>query len=348
MSNQSASLSRSVKAAIVAGLLSLSGLVPGGAPARADDLAVRITQGSCICAASFSVALQKGFLDEELRPLHVKLSFMRLETGPAQTAALQSGSLDIALYGAAAVALIANQLPVRVFMMADDPSGGEGLAVKPGIASMQDLVGKRIATPLGTSGDVMLRGALKTYNVPTGNVTLVNLDPPALAAAWERNDIQGAYIWDPWFSRLAAMGGHKLVTDGQIVKDSNGKYNAGWDVWIVRSEFANQHPEVIRAVVRALDKGARFIRGNPAEAAQAIYSLQGAASAEQMLAQLAEDTFPTAEESRSDKWLGVPERPGHLADAFMSIWQVMHESGKVRATPSLDAVVRTIDPQYLQ
>ena len=109
-------------AALTAAMLALPGLVP----ARAGDLEVRMVQGACVCGAAFSVALKEGFLDQELNPLHVKLTLARLETGPAQTAALQSGSLDIALYGAAAVALIANRLPVRFFMMADNPSGGEG------------------------------------------------------------------------------------------------------------------------------------------------------------------------------------------------------------------------------
>lgn len=337
-----------ISGAAVGALLFLAGLVAGAPDASAEDLTVRITQGACGCAAPLSVAIKKGFLDDELRPLHVKLAFEHLETGPAQTAALQSGSLDIGLYGAAAVALIANQVPIKIFMMADNPSGGEGLAVKAGISSMQDLQGKRIAAPLGTSGDVMLRGALDAYHISLDKVTLVNLDPPALAAAWERNDIQGAYIWDPWFSRLAGMDGHKLVTDGQVVADSHGKYNAGWDVWLARSAFAAQHPDVMRALVRAFDKGARFIASNPEESAALIYTLHGASSAQQMLAQLREDSFPPAAESRSDTWLGTSAAPGRLPEAFMSIWQVMYDSGKVRTRPSLEAVKRTIDPQYLR
>ena len=188
-----------------AGLLAL---LAGPGAARADQIEMRINQGTCVCSAPLSIALKKGFLDDELKPLNVKLSFLRFETGPAQTAALQSGGLDLGLYGAPpSVGLVANGMPVKLVMMADDPADGEGLAVKAGITSAQDLIGKKLATPLGTSGDVMMRGMLKTYNLPADKIEIVNLDPAAMAAAWERNDIQAGYIWDPWFSRLAAMGG---------------------------------------------------------------------------------------------------------------------------------------------
>jgi len=323
-------------------------LLDGAAPARAQQRDLRISETSCLCDASAAVARELGYLDEELRPLNVKVAYSRFETGPAAGAALQAGGLDIAMFGAASVAMIANGLPVRYIMVGDDPSTSEGLAVKADITSLKDLVGKKIATPLGTSGEVMLRGAIKTYNLPADRITIVNLDPSAMAAAWERNDIQGVYIWDSWFSRLADMGGRKLLTDGQIVKDSGGKYNAGWDVYLTRNEFAEKNPDILRAFIRATDRGARFIRSNPEQAAKAIYQLFGVGSAEEMLELLKGDTFPTAEESRSAKWMGAPGKPGALTDAVMSIWEVMHDSGKIRVPPQREKVIPMIDPSFLQ
>ena len=133
------------------------------------------------------------------------------------------------------------------------------------------------------------------------------------------------------------------MTDGQLVKASHGKYNAGWDMWVVRSAFAQEHPDVLRAVLRAFDKAAKYLNSNPAEAAEAIYTMHGVGSAQQLLDQLKADTYPTAEDSRSEKYLGSEGNTGRLAEALMSTWEVMHESGKVRSAPSLETARQAIN-----
>jgi hypothetical protein len=46
--------------------------------------------------------------------------------------------------------------------------------------------------------------------------------------------------------------------------------------------------------------------------------------------------------------MGEPGKPGALVDAVLSIWDVMHEGGKIRVPPERDKVVPMIDPSFLQ
>jgi taurine transport system substrate-binding protein len=313
----------------------------------ADQIHVNLNLGDCICHAPFLVAEAKGFLDEELKPLSVTYSIVRTPTGPAVIAGLQAGAIDIGLLGGASATLIADNIPVKFIGIGDNPTEGEGLAVKAGINTVRGLIGKKVATPLGTSGDVMLHGVFEMYNLPASKIEIVNLAPPAMAAAWARNDVQGAYIWDPWFSKLSEMDGKKLITDGEVVKATNGKFNAGWNAYLVTDKFAAQHPEVVRAYLRAVNKGAKFINSNPAAAAEAAFKLYGTSSAKEMLDQINGDTFPTAEEWGTQTWLGSKDKPGQFGGALMSIWEVMHASGRLRTTPSLTAVQAALNPGYI-
>jgi taurine transport system substrate-binding protein len=46
-------------------------------------------------------------------------------------------------------------------------------------------------------------------------VEIVNLQPPAIIAAWQRGDIDGAYVWAPAVNALEKDG--KVLTDSSQV-----------------------------------------------------------------------------------------------------------------------------------
>ena len=75
---------------------------------------------------------------------------------------------------------------------------------------------------------------------------IVNLQPPAIIAAWQRGDIDGAYVWAPAVNALEKDG--KVLTDSEQV----GQWGAPTlDVWVVRKDFAEKHPEVVKAFAKS-------------------------------------------------------------------------------------------------
>ena len=86
----------------------------------------------------------------------------------------------------------------------------------------------------------------------------MNLQPPAIIAAWQRGDIDGAYVWAPAVNALEKDG--KVLTDSEQV----GQWGAPTlDVWVVRKDFAEKHPEVVKAFAKsAIDAQQPYI-ANP-------------------------------------------------------------------------------------
>ena len=100
------------------------------------------------------------------------------------------------------------------------------------------MIGKRIAVPFISTTHYSLLAALKHWGIKPGQVEIVNLQPPAIIAAWQRGDIDGAYVWAPAVNALEKDG--KVLTDSEQV----GQWGAPTlDVWVVRKDFAEKHPE---------------------------------------------------------------------------------------------------------
>lgn len=172
----------------------------------------------------------------------------RPSTGVSSTAApaccaLASGDVQIGNIGSSPLAVAASQkLPIEVFLIASQLGSSEALVVKNDIKSPQDLIGKRIAVPFISTTHYSLLASLKHWGIKPEQVKILNLQPPAIAAAWQRGDIDGAYVWAPVVNELAKQG--KVLTDSAQV----GEWGSPTlDVWVVRKDFAEKHPDVVTA-----------------------------------------------------------------------------------------------------
>ncbi len=102
--------------------------------------------------------------------------------------------------------------------------------------------------------------ALKHWGIKPSQVQLVNLQPPAIIAAWQRGDIDGAYVWAPAVNQLEKEG--KVLTDSSQV----GSWGAPTlDVWVVRKDFAEQHPDIVTAFARSALAAQKPYIDNPDE-----------------------------------------------------------------------------------
>lgn len=171
----------------------------------------------------------------------------KFDSGSSVVRALASGDVQIGNIGSSPLAVAASQnVPIEVFLLASQLGSSEALVVKKEIKTPQDLIGKRIAVPFISTAHYSLLAALKHWGIKPGQVTILNLQPPAIAAAWQRGDIDGAYVWAPAVSELAKTG--TVLTDSAQV----GQWGAPTlDVWVVRKDFAKAHPEVVTAFARS-------------------------------------------------------------------------------------------------
>ena len=330
---------------VIAALLLVSG--PRTAEA-ASPSEIRVALSKCVCVTALVLAVNQGWLQEELGS-DVKLTVQEYKTGVAQMSAILAGALDIGGMGSTpAIALIARDAPVQIFFVMDDEDTVEGLVVRAdaGISKVSDLKGKRVGVQVGTTSDYALGGAILNAGLDPSDVTIVNIPQDALIGAWSRGDIQGAYAVDPHFSRLAAEGGMKLQTIGELRAASNGEYSIV-DVWLTRTEFAEKYPDAIRAVARALERAHKLIEEDAQQVAGLVHEHFGIASVDEALRQIRGTRFVRAAEQRSEAWLGSPGNVGALAQSLTGNWEFLQRTGKVQTEPSLEQVEMHIAPQYI-
>jgi taurine transport system substrate-binding protein len=191
-----------------------------------------------------------------------KIAWRKFENGADVITAIASGDVQIGYLGSSPLTAAATRkLPVETFLIATQIGAAEALVVRngSGINGPQDLVGKKIAVPFVSTGHYSLLAALKHWNIDPAKVTILNLAPPAIAAAWKRGDIDATYVWDPALG-VAKETGKVLITSAELAKVGAPTF----DAWIVRKDFADKHPEVVKAFAKTtLDAYAAY-RKDPA------------------------------------------------------------------------------------
>ncbi len=176
-----------------------------------------------------------------------KVEWRKFDSGSSVLRALASGDVQIGNIGSSPLAVAASQkLPIEAFLLASELGSSEAFVVKNNINSPKDLIGKRIAVPFISTTHYSLLAALKHWGIDPKQVTIVNLQPPAIAAAWERGDIDGAYVWAPAVNELEKTG--KVLTDSSQVSKWG---SPTLDVWVVRKDFAAAHPDIVTAFARS-------------------------------------------------------------------------------------------------
>jgi NitT/TauT family transport system substrate-binding protein len=161
-----------------------------------------------------------------------------------------------------------------VRIVAGSTSGGAYLVVKPEITSVDELAGRTLATPsLGNTQDVALRAWLADNGYETtpeggGDVTILPQANASTLEAFASGAIDGAWVPEPWATRLVLEGGGSVLVDERdLWPQTGGEYVTTH--LVVRTEFLEEHPELVRAVIEGLDTAIARIDDDP-EAAQAV------------------------------------------------------------------------------
>jgi NitT/TauT family transport system substrate-binding protein len=216
--------------------------------------------------AAALIAADKGFFTKELGS--TKLTTQTFNAGPDEVSALLGKSLDAAFIGSGpAINAFSKSNGAAVRLVAGATSGGAELVVKPGINSPADLVGKTIATPqLGNTQDVSLKAWLAKNNL-TGKVTVDNVANSEVLAEFQKGDIQGAWDPEPYASQLVLTGGGKVLVDESSLWP-NGQFPT--TVLIVRTEFLEQHPATVQALIKGELDAVNYAASDQAGAEAAV------------------------------------------------------------------------------
>jgi NitT/TauT family transport system substrate-binding protein len=257
-----------------------------------DDTQVRLGFFPNITHATALVGVQKGFYTKYLGKAPKTLTF---NAGPAATEAVFSGAVDATYVGPnPAINAYAKSHGQAIKVIAGAASGGASLIVKPNIKSAADLRGKKIATPqLGNTQDVALRYWLKQQGLKTdknggGDVHIMPQDNSQTLQSFEQNQIDGAWVPEPYASRLILEGkGKKLVDEASLWP--GGKFVV--TVLIVRTEFQKKHPDLVKKLLQAQVEATDYINSNKADAEKAANSELQALTGKPLKQDVLDSTF---------------------------------------------------------
>lgn len=200
------------------------------------------------------------------------LSTFTFDAGTEAAEALLAGSLDLTFIGPnPAINAFATSNGEAVRLVAGSTSGGAFLVVQPEITSPEQLAGKKIATPsLGNTQDVALRAWLKEQGFETtpeggGDVVVVPQKNSTTLESFIAGDIDGAWVPEPWATRLIDEGGGTVLVDERdLWTDTDGEFVTTH--LLVRTEFLEAHPDVVKAVLVGLADAIDAIAADPEQA----------------------------------------------------------------------------------
>ncbi|MEI8081169.1 MAG: ABC transporter substrate-binding protein [Actinomycetes bacterium] len=204
-----------------------------------------------------------------------KLTTSIFNAGPSAIEALNAGSIDAAYIGPnPAINGWSQSNGTSLRIVSGATSAGAAFIVKPTItADNASLKGKTFATPqLGNTQDVSLRYWLKQKGLTApkeggGDVNIAPQDNAQTLDLFKQGKIDGAWVPEPWASRLVLEGGGKeLVNEASLWP--NGQFVT--TQLIVSQTYLEQHPDQVKALLTGELDTLATIKANPITARDAI------------------------------------------------------------------------------
>jgi len=155
--------------------------------------------------------LESGAFGAALGP-SVELQARGFNAGPAVIEALFSGDLDVAWVGPnPAINGFQRSHGKALRIVAFSVANGAQLVVQPQVRSAADLAHRKIASPaLGNTQDVALRTWLAQKGIEAEILPVAN---PESLLLFGRGEIAGAWVPEPWASRLVLDHGGTVLVD---------------------------------------------------------------------------------------------------------------------------------------
>lgn len=241
--------------------------------ATADE--VRLGFFPNVTHAPALVGVEQGLFEESLGD--TELTTSTFNAGPEAVEALFADALDVTYIGPnPAINAFAQSNGEAIRIVSGSTSGGAFLVTKPEITSADDLKGQKVATPqLGNTQDVALRTWLKDEGLSSdtsggGDVSIVPQANADTLTAFQNGDIAGAWVPEPWATRLIKEAGGKVLVD-EATLWPEGRYVTTHI--IVRTAFLDEYPGTVKAILEGHQKALAQIESEP-EQSQADVNAQ--------------------------------------------------------------------------
>ena len=241
------------------------------------------------------------------------VEFRKFNSGADIFAAIASGDVQVGYVGSSPFAAAASRgLDVKAFYVSSVSGTDEALVVRngSGIKSPADLKGKRLSAAPVSTDHYQLLATLKQNGIAEKDATVLALAQPEIVAAWNRGDLDGAFVWDPALSELKKTG-TVLLTSKEVAERGAPTFNA----WVATAAFIKEDPGFLKSFAGEVAReNTSFLENKGAWTAEsdnvkAIAKLLGGTPQDQASGLKDVNLLPASVQA-TDAWLGGGETSG--------------------------------------
>lgn len=197
------------------------------------------------------VARAEGFIDPD------RIQLIDYQTPAEVVRASRNGLLDgFFLTTQYALGDDSGQADNRIIHIIDRSTGGDSLLARPGLDSLEQLNGKRIALEAGPLGAYMLQRVLDHSGLTRTDVDLHFVDTPDHVHAYTSGAVDAVITYEPFGSRLAEAGAHRLFSSRDIP-------NEIVDVLYVTEALIEEREQDLVSLVRGIEQARKLLESRP-------------------------------------------------------------------------------------
>ncbi|TGA98304.1 aliphatic sulfonate ABC transporter substrate-binding protein [Sporolactobacillus shoreae] len=213
----------------------------------------------------------KGFFKKH----HVNVKLVYFPTYSDSISALNTGKVDgnsEALIDC--ISPLSKGIPIKSVFATDYSAGGDGIVAKPGIKTVKDLKGKKVATEVGTIEHFFLLTVLKDNGMTEKDINLTNMTVQDSGNAFIANKLDAAALWEPFLSEAQTKG------NGTKIASSKSYPGLIPDMFVMNSKVMQQRPEDVKNIAAAWFDAMNYYKAHPAESIKIVAKAAGITPAE--------------------------------------------------------------------
>ncbi len=223
--------------------------------------------------------------------------------------------------------LAVDGLQPKIILVVDVSHGADVVVGRPGMRTMSELKGKRVAVESGALGAYVLSRALTLNGMQAGDINVVHLESNEQPTAYEKGQVDGAVTFDPYRAQLLRAGATTLFDSTQIPGEIV-------DLVAVRASVLDKQPKAVQTLLSGWFSAIDYLKREPKDAAHRM-GVRQQTSGEQFLQALKGLHIPSRGENL--KMLGGAE-PGLVATGGR-LMDLMLEAKLLQARVKIEGIL---------
>ncbi|MDO9352089.1 MAG: aliphatic sulfonate ABC transporter substrate-binding protein [Solirubrobacteraceae bacterium] len=313
-------------AGLAAGSLAACSTSSSGSGEGSESAPFRLATSTWVGFGPWYIAEKKGYFDDH----GVDVEITNFDDYGAELAAVSSGQVDGANYATNAwLQQLSQGVELDLVMMEDRSTTADAVIGGPGIASLDDLVGKTVAYETGTTSELLYLAALDAAGIDPEEITHVELHADQAGSALIAGQVDAAVTYEPYISTaLAQDGGATVIYSADEIPGIIS------DGLVVDPDYIEANPDTVSGMTAAWNDAVEFLADNPDEGRQIIADALGAQS----------DDLASAFEGVS--YYTAADSAEALTSDFVSetiplIAESMRKAGLIETVPDFESFVST-------